>query len=82
MPIYKHDGPVDCTAAFDTSNVRGKLAIVTGGKVTPSSGPALSGSQMLNVLKVPMGLARHMSGPSNLPGELLVLTRDASNLSG
>lgn len=74
MPTYKHDGPVDCAAAFDASNVRGKLAIVTGGKAPPD----LSGSQILIVIKAPMGLARHMSGPSNLPGELLVLSRTAS----
>lgn len=36
MPTYKHDGPVDCVAAFDASNVQGKLAIVTGGELAPS----------------------------------------------
>lgn len=64
MPVYKHDGPVDCTAAFDTSNVREKLAIVTGGRM-PLPGANLLFFHMLIVVKVQMGLARHMSGHSN-----------------
>ncbi|KAI5450289.1 hypothetical protein NCC49_003200 [Naganishia albida] len=31
MPAYKNDGPVDCTDDIDTSGLKGKTAIVTGG---------------------------------------------------
>lgn len=72
MPAYKYDGPVECPASFDASNVRGKLVIVTGGKMGLVEA-ALSCPRMLISLKAQMGLARHMSGLSNLPGGLLVL---------
>lgn len=79
MPVYKHDGPVDCTAAFDASNVRGKLAIVTGGRI-PLLGPALISPQKLILIKGPMDLARLMSGPSNPLGELLALLETTGEL--
>lgn len=79
MPVYKHDGPVDCTAVFDASNVRGKLAIVTGGR-TSFPVPALLCSQMLIEAKAQMGLARHMFGHSNLLGELSSLLETAEGL--
>lgn len=31
MPPYENNGPVDCDADFDPSNLRGKTAVVTGG---------------------------------------------------
>ena len=31
MPPYEHTGPVDCDVDFDTANLKGKTAIVTGG---------------------------------------------------
>lgn len=72
MPTYKHDGPVDCTASLDASNVRGKLAIVTGGEI-PSFRTVLTRFQILIVIQAPMGLVRHMSGLSNPPGEFFAL---------
>jgi hypothetical protein len=32
MPAYKYNGPVDCNVEIDTSGLKGKTAIVTGGK--------------------------------------------------
>lgn len=72
MPVYKHDGPVDCPAAFDTSNVSGKLAIVTGGKMSFLR-PSLLHSFMLMFIKAQMGSGRHMSELFNPLGELFVL---------
>lgn len=31
MQGYTHTGPVDCNKPFDTANLKGKTAIVTGG---------------------------------------------------
>lgn len=31
MPSYRYSGPTDCKAPIDTSNLAGKVAIVTGG---------------------------------------------------
>ena len=31
MALYQNSGPIDCTKNFDTSSVKGKTAIVTGG---------------------------------------------------
>ena len=36
--LYKNLGVVDCTNEFDSSNVAGKTAIVTGGKSQPQQG--------------------------------------------
>lgn len=72
MPVYKHDGPVDCPAAFDTSNVSGKLAIVTGGKM-PFPQPSLSRSFMLMFIKGQMDSGRHMSELFKSLGELFLL---------
>lgn len=74
MPVYKHDGPVDCPAAFDTSNVSGKLAIVTGGKM-PFPRPGLLFSFTLIIIKAQMDSGRHMSELCNLLGELFLLLK-------
>ena len=37
MPAYTNQGPVNCEVDFDTSNVKGKTAIVTGGKTEACS---------------------------------------------
>lgn len=32
MAGYEHSGPVDCDVPFDTANLKGKTAIITGGR--------------------------------------------------
>lgn len=32
MPAYKYNGPINCDVDIDTSGLKGKTAIVTGGK--------------------------------------------------
>lgn len=80
MPAYKYDGPVECPASFDASNVRGKLSIVTGGK-TSLAETFPSCPQMLISFKARVGLARHMLGLSNLPGGLLVLAESSHRVA-
>lgn len=81
MPAYKYDGPVECPASFDASNVRGKLAIVTGGKMSLAETFPSCLQMLISFIKAQMGLARHMSELCNLPGGLLVLAETSHRVA-
>jgi hypothetical protein len=33
MEMYSNKGPVKCDEGFDTSHIKGKSAVITGGKI-------------------------------------------------
>jgi hypothetical protein len=57
MPAYKYTGPINCDVDIDVSGLKGKTAIVTGGK---SARAWHSSPHKLNAgLQERMGLERH-----------------------
>lgn len=66
MEPYKDQGPLNCDVDFDTSYVKGKTAIVTGGEGFGASWDSLR----LTVIKEPTALGKPMSESWRSRGKL------------
>jgi len=66
MPPYTNTGPVNTDVDFDTSRVKGKTAVVTGGTPRPSCVAIATD----NVVQEQTVLVKHMSALSQSLGKM------------